>query len=146
MTVLVEGISVIIKLEAINRVIPDGFEGFRQHVPNFAWCKDDNLVRLAFLSEEEAKEFTDKLESLDLVYQGEEGAQDFALVDQIYGPAIRCNWLECGHVNLENDPGKKVAACRLAGTKDDSIVIPEGWKYEESLTAKFGLSPPEKQV
>jgi hypothetical protein len=67
MTVLVEGVSVIIKLEAINRTIPEGWEGFRQYVPNFAWCKDDKLVRLGFLDGDEAKEFVKKLESLNLV-------------------------------------------------------------------------------
>ena len=78
MTVLVEGISVIIKLEAIERVIPDGWEGFRQYIPNFAWCKDDNLVRLAFLSPEEATKFAEKLESLKLEHWGKEGAQDLS--------------------------------------------------------------------
>jgi hypothetical protein len=141
MTVLVEGVSVIIKLEAINRTIPEGWEGFRQYVPNFAWCKDDKLVRLGFLDGDEAKEFVKKLESLNLVYQGSEGAQDFVLVDQIYGVTTRCNWLECGHLNINNDPQMKVAACRIAGTRDDAVVTPEGWKYENSLTAVHGLTP-----
>ncbi len=141
MTVLVEGVSVIIKLEAINRIIPEGWEGFRQYVPNFAWCKDDKLVRLGFLDGDEAKEFATKLESLNLVYQGSEGAQDFALVDQIYGVTSRCNWLEYGHLDINNDPNMKVAACRIAGTQDDTIVLPEGWKYENSLTAVHGLTP-----
>lgn len=142
MTVLVEGVSVIIKLEAINKIITDGWEGFRQHVPNFDWCKDDKLVRLGFLDGDEAKEFTKKLESLDLVYQDNDGAKDFAIVDQMYGATSKCNWLECGHVDLHNDPQQKVVACRLAGTHDDSIITPDGWQYESSLTAKFGLTPP----
>ena len=141
MTVLVEGVSVIIKLEAINRIIPDGWEGFRQYVPNFSWCKDDKIVRLGFLDGDEAKEFVDKLESFNLVYQGSEGAQDFVLVDQIYGVSTKCNWLEYGHLDIHNDPPKKVAACRIAGTNDDTIVTPEGWQYENSLTAKHGLPP-----
>jgi hypothetical protein len=144
MTVLVEGVSVIIKLEAIDRVIPDGWEGFRQHVPNFAWCKDDKLVRLGFLDGDEAKEFATKLETLGLIHQGSEGATDFALVDQIYGVTIKCNWLEYGHLDIHNDPQKKVAACRLAGTRDDTIVTPEGWKYENSLSAEYGLTPSDK--
>ncbi len=146
MTVLVEGISVIIRLKAINKIIPDGWEGFRQYLPNFTLCKDDNLVRLAFLSQEDAKKFTDKLESLKLVHQGQDGAKDFVLVDQMHGLASRCTWLECGHVSLNNDPEKTVAACRLAGTTDDSIVTPEGWEYETSLTAKFGLVPSDSQA
>tara|TARA_R110000772_G_scaffold18743_1_gene52858 strand:+ start:121 stop:561 length:441 start_codon:yes stop_codon:yes gene_type:complete len=146
MTVLVEGVSVIIKLEAIERIIPDGWEGFRQYVPNFAWCKDDKLLRLGFLDGDEAKAFADSLQALKLVYQGAEGAKDFALVDQIYGVTTRCNWLEYGHVNLNNDPDKKVAACRLAGTQDESIVTPENWVYENSLTANYGLTPTEDQA
>jgi len=141
MTVLVEGVSVIIKLDAIERAIPDGFEGFRQYIPNYAWCKDSYIIRQAFLSKEDAKEFTDKLESLGLVHMGTEGAQDFVLADQMYGVANRCNWLEFGHVNLDNDIEKKVAACRLRGTKTEGIVTPEGWKFENSLTKEFGLNP-----
>jgi len=141
MTVLVEGVSVIIKLEAIERVVPDGFEGFRQYIPNYAWCKDAYIFRQAFLSKEDAKEFTDKLESLSLVHIGAEGAQDFALVDQMYGIANRCKWLEFGHVNLENDAKKRVAACQLRGTKTEGIITPEGWKFENSLTKEFGLNP-----
>lgn len=142
MTVLVEGVSVIIKLEAIERIISDGFEGFRQHIPNFSWCKDDKIIRLGFLDGDEAKEFVKTLESLNLVYQGSEGAQDFVIVDQIYGVTTPCNWLECGHLEINNDPQKKVAACRIAGTQDDSVVTPYGWKYENSLTAIHGLTPP----
>lgn len=146
MTVLVEGISVIIKLDAINRVIPDGFEGFRQYVPNYAWCKDDNLFRQAFLNPVDARNFVETLESLKLVFQGDDGAQDLAVVDQMRGVTTRCNWLEFGHVDLDHDPQKKVAACRLAGTKDDNIVTPEGWAYERSVTAEYGLTPSENQV
>ena len=143
MTVLVEGVSVIIKLAAIDRVIPDGWEGFRQYMPNFTLCKDNDLARFCFLDEHDAKQFTAKLESLNLLYQGRDGAMDFAVVDQVYGVTTRCNWLEYGQVNLHNDPDKKVAACRLAGTNDESIVTPEGWVYENSLTASFGLTPTE---
>lgn len=141
MTVLVEGVSVIIKLEAIERIIPDGFEGFRQHIPNFSWCKDDKIIRLGFLDGDEAKEFVKKLEALNLVYQGSDGAQDFVIVDQIYGITIPCNWLEWGHTEFNNDPEMKVAACRIAGSSDDTIVTPVDWKYENSLTAIHGLTP-----
>ncbi len=104
-------------------------------------AKDDEIVRLGFLDGDEAKEFKNKLESLNLVYQSSEGAQDFVLVDQIYGPTSKCNWLECGHVDINNDPNMKVSACRIAGGQDGTIVLPDGWKYENSLTAEYGLTP-----
>lgn len=144
MTVLVEGISVIIKLEAVNRVFPDGWEGFREYLPNFTLCKDDKLARFCFLGQEEAMAFKDKLESLNFIYQGNEGAQDFVLIDQLYGPTTPCDWLECGHLVIDNDPQKKVAACRITGSADDTIVTPEGWLYEDSLTAQYGLTPSEQ--
>lgn len=144
MTVLVEGISVIIKLDAVNRVFPNDWEDFREYLPNFTLCKDDKLARFCFLSQEEAMAFKDKLESLNFVYQGNEGAQDFVFVDQIYGATTQCNWLECGHLDIDNDPQKKVAACRIAGANDDNIVTPEGWVYEDSLTVQYGLTPSEQ--
>lgn len=144
MTVLVEGISVIIKLDAVNRVFPNGWEDFREHLPNFTLCKDDRLARFCFLNQEDAMAFKDKMESLNFVYQGNDGAEDFVFVDQIYGATTKCNWLECGHLEIDNDPQKKVAACRIAGSSDDTIVTPEGWIYEDSLTLQYGLTPAEQ--
>lgn len=145
MTVLVEGISVIIKLEAIERVIPNGWEGFREHMPNFTLCKDDKLARFCFLSEEDVIGFKEKLEKLNFVYQGSDGAQDFVLVDQVYGPTTKSAWLEYGHLHIDKDENMKVAACRVTGTQDDTIVTPDGWTYENSLTAQYGLEPAEQK-
>ncbi len=144
MTVLVEGLSVIIKLETIDEVIPDGFEGFRQYIPNFEWCKDDKIIRLGFFTMDEADEFIKKMESLGLVFKEQESAKDFALVDQIYGISSKCEWLEYGHVNLHNDPQQTVAACRYVGSEDANIVTPVDWKYEGSLTAVHGLTPKQQ--
>ncbi len=144
MTVLVEAVSVIIKLEAIDRVLSNGWESFREHMPNFTLCRDDHFARFCFMNKDEAMAFKDKLESLNFVYQSKEGAQDFVFIDQQHGPTIPCSWIEYGHVDLYNDPQKKVAACRLAGSQDEGVVTPDGWKYENSFTERYGLIPQEQ--
>ena len=49
-------------------------------------------------------------------------------------------WLEFGHVEID---GNRVATCRLAGSDDNIIIKPEGWKFEESLSASY-IFVPEK--
>jgi len=46
MTVLVEGISVIIKREVIERKFPGGWQDFVKDVPNQTLCADDELARI----------------------------------------------------------------------------------------------------
>ena len=65
-------------------------------------------------------------------------AVDVAVVDQMSGPTVKCDWLECGHIKTT---AGTVSACRLAGSKDMNLICPDGWKYEGSLSQKFGFVP-----
>lgn len=50
MAVLVEAISVIIRRNAIVERFVGGWDAFQQTIPNGTFCKDDDLVRVGFMT------------------------------------------------------------------------------------------------
>lgn len=74
-----------------------------------------------------------------------EAAKDIIIVDQLRGPAVPCDWIAFGHVNLDRNPARRVAACRLSGSSLHQVVTPDGWRFEESLTISFGFIPTGKE-
>lgn len=145
MAVLAEGISVIIRAEPLLRALDDDFEGFKATVPNATLCADGELVRVGFMAPADAEAFVGSLASIGLRYLINGEAQDLSVVDQLRGPAASTPWLEFGHIDWRGDPKKKVACCRQKGTAVGQVVTPEGWEYEQSLTASF-LFVPEKSA
>ena len=49
MAVLVEAISVIVRVDSINEKFPGGWIGFKDHVPNQTLCADNELARVGFI-------------------------------------------------------------------------------------------------
>lgn len=147
MAVLVEAISVIVRRDAINKRFTGGWRGFLNVVPNNTLCADDDLARVGFMSPPDVEEFVRHLERAGLVFTSNGKALDIAVVDQMRGPTIPAEWLEFAHLALSGNGGK-VAACWLfegpriaAGThisaKGMTLATPEGWTYEDSLSANF---------
>ncbi len=64
--VLVEGTSVLVRVDAIHRRLPDGWRAFRALVPNRTLCADMELTRVGFMGDTEAQAFADRLEQLGL--------------------------------------------------------------------------------
>jgi hypothetical protein len=48
MAILVEGISVVIRAEAVIHRYPGGWERFRDDCPNDTLCADGELIRVGF--------------------------------------------------------------------------------------------------
>ncbi len=137
MAVLVEGISVVVRMEAIKEKVPGGWIAFKNHVPNQTLCADDELARVGFMSPDDAKSFVGALEGLGLKYRVGETAADLVVVDQLRGPCVSCEWLDFGHIGGKG----RVAACRLAGSSQTVLMRPEGWRYEGSLSQTYGFVP-----
>jgi len=49
MAVLIEGTSVVIRLEAIHRQFPGGWQAFKLAAPNKTLCADNELIRVGFM-------------------------------------------------------------------------------------------------
>jgi hypothetical protein len=138
MAVLIEGISVVIRTEALLNKFSGGWNAFLSIVPNKTLCSDDEVTRVGFMTPQDVGVFINQLQQSGLEFLNSGNAIDLVVIDQLRGPTTPCGWIEFGHINM-NANGNKVAACRLAGSQSMQVVTPNGWKYEDSLSASHGF-------
>lgn len=143
MAVLVEGISVIFRVDAIEGKYPGGWEGFAKDCPNNSLCADGDLARVGFMSPKDTKRFVSSLASRGLTYLDDGEAVDLVVVDQQRGLAAPCDWTELGEVPAPGTESEHVVACRAAGSEEQLLMTPDGWTYEESLSANFTFTDTE---
>lgn len=147
MAVLVEAISVIVRREAVKTRFAGGWREFLTCVPNSTLCTDGDLARVGFMSPPDIEAFVRHLEEGGLTFLRNGQAVDMAVVDQKRGPTMPAKWLEFAQISL-GETGNKVAACWLfegsriaAGfhmsAKGMPLATPDGWTYENSLSANF---------
>lgn len=143
MAVLIEGISVVVRADSLLGAFADNFDTFKQLIPNATLCADDELARVGFMSPKDVERFVSLLAQNGLAYIVNGEARDLVVVDQMRGPMVRCDWVEFGHVDLHGDTTKRVSVCRRKGSTLQTIVCPEGWQFEDSLSRSFGFVPTE---
>lgn len=152
MAVLVEGISVVIRLDAVDRVVPDGREALKALIPNATFCSDGELARVGFLSPGDTEVFVDELKTHGLQFIVDGKCKDIAVVDQQRGLTVPCDWLEFAHLRMSDGKvgacwlfeGPRVAAgLHMKGTSIE-LATPAGWEYEGSLSQKFTFSPRQR--
>lgn len=137
MAVLIEGISVVVKTASILAKHPGSWKQFAADVPNQTLCADGELARVGFMTPGDTKLYVHALAPRGLVYLRDGKAEDLVVIDQQRGIAAPCDWAECSQVDWRGDPTKKVTACRAVGSQGRSLVTPDGWAYEDSLSSKF---------
>lgn len=145
MAVLVEGISVVMRADALLAAFEGDFEAFKHIVPNRTLCADGELVRVGFMTPADVQAFVETLAGYGLAYVRDGKARDLVVVDQLRGPMAPCDWIEFGHASSSNHPDQSVAGCRIVGSTVEDLVTPEGWEYETSLSASFAFVPDEHQ-
>ena len=147
MAVLVEAISVIVRRDAITARFSGGWHQFLAIVPNSTLCSDEDLARVGFMSPPDIEAFVRCLEKDGLTFVRGGQAVDIAVVDQMRGPTMPAEWLEFARLSLGGTENK-VAACWLfegpriaAGihmpAKGMTLATPDGWTYDDSLSANF---------
>lgn len=139
MAVLIEAISVVVRSDRLVGEFPGGWAAFKSHVPNSTLCADEELVRVGFMHPGDAEAYVAFLKSAGLRYLLNYQATDLVVVDQMRGFMAPCDWACFGHVHLNGDPAKRVSACMLKGSSQKRIIMPEGWIYEQSLSASYGF-------
>ncbi len=117
MSILVEGISVIVKCSAIAANYPGGWNAFARSVPEASLCADRYLARVGFRTPSEAKRFVAELEAHGIIYMEDGKARDLVVADQNRGVPTLCDWADFGQLDWNGDPGKEVTACRLVGSR-----------------------------
>ena len=147
MAVLIEGISVVIRRSAIDGHIHGGWSAFIAQLPPATLCDDAEIAGVGFRDSDDLGSFLRGLIAAGLQFVADGVATDLAVVDQLTGITTPCPWLEFGHIRLDDarpadeqmDEQIEVAACRLAGTAHNELVLPRDWQYAGSLTEKYGL-------
>ena len=147
MAVLVEAISVIVRRDAIAARLSGGWRQFLAIVPNSTLCFDEDLARVGFMSPADTEAFVRRLEGGGLTFMHDGRAMDIAVVDQMRGPSMPAEWLEFARLSLggtENKvgacwlfEGPRIAAGMRVPGKGMSLVTPDGWTYDGSLSASF---------
>ena len=143
MAILIEAISVVIKRSAIDSKFPGGWEAFVINCPNQTLCADSALARVGFMSPVDVESFIKYLENIGFIYLQDNTAIDMVAVDQHQGLAAPCIWVEFGHVNLDGDSTKRVAACQFSDGAHEPLLTPDSWEYEGSLSQTYSFAPTE---
>lgn len=127
MGVLIEGISVVVRREAIERKLVGGFEQFQRLIPNATACSDAHFTRVGFMAGPDVKDFVESLVARDLTFHDGHQFVDIAVVDQHHGPTAPTPWLSI----LQVSEGFKFAF--LTGQDPGDLVTPTAWSPEMSL-------------
>ena len=138
MAVLVEGISVVVRVERIKLAARGGWSAFVKNVPNRTLCTDGELARAGFMVRQDAAAYVDQLQRSGLVHLAHGKPFDFVVVDQLRGPTSPCDWVHFGVAWADDNPTKLIAVCRLREGTTETIATPQGWSYDESLSKSCG--------
>ena len=149
MAVLVEGISVLVRKDSIEKKMTGGEARFRLLIPNATFCEDDQLARVGFLDPASVGSFIDELTELGLVAVENDKFVDIAVFDQQAGCTLNCDWIEFCHLPMED--GKVGAAWLFEGERigfgihmqspSIQLATPPGWQFKDSLSDKFQFVP-----
>jgi hypothetical protein len=139
MAVLVEGISAIVRVQAIHDRYAGGWPAFDDSVPNNTLCSDNEVARVGFMMPADCEAFVGGLERHGLTFVRDGKCQDIAVAVQIDGLTVPCDWLEFGQVDIE--PGRSVSTARLKGTTIGQVFCPANWTYEKSLSRQYAVVP-----
>lgn len=132
MSVLVEGHSIIARVDAIERVLPGGVAALAAHVPNRSFCADPYLARVGFLEPREAMAYAATLRRIGLAPVDETGRGVFVLVPQ-GEPCEPCAWLDVAV--LEFGDGRQLTLASLRAMPNVGMAVPLGWEWHDSASA-----------
>lgn len=136
MAVIVEGISVVIRCDAIRDRHVGSLKAFMAELPNESFCADGELARVGFMSPSDAKAYVEHLGRRGLCYAVDGIAKDLVVVDQRTGMRANCTWALFGSTDWEKDPKRPIVVCAALPTHVDGVVVPRGWIFERSLSAR----------
>lgn len=93
MAVLTEALSVIIKDNSLRNKYIGGLDEFLTTIPNDTYCSDGQLHRVGFMTPQDAEGFVRNLQRNGLIFVYENQCIDISVVDMLFGPTLKCNWL-----------------------------------------------------
>ncbi len=132
MSVLVEGLTLVIRKLQLDIAFPGGAEAFGNALlglpkpPRFVCIADADLVNVGFYDPDHLRPAAEMLVEHGLIAVDDNAFVDFAYVDQHHGPSMPCSWLEW----RRHKEGFTYAW--LTGTGPAEMAVYEGWTPEAS--------------
>lgn len=142
MAVLVEGVCLLLRCEAVERHYPGGPTALAKACPAEAVCADEDLMALTFDDYGAADDFLAELQAYGLRHLFHGVAVDAVLADPYVGPVSACGWAEYGQAMVAADPKQRVAVCAMPGTDMNALCVPAGWRFAGSRSESLDLSEP----
>lgn len=140
MAVLVEGVCLLLRCEAVEKHYPGGVTALAAACPAEAVCADEDLMALTFEDSDAAEDYLAELEQLGFRHLYNDMAVDAVLADPHLGPVSPCGWAEYGQATVDADPNKRVAICSMPGAEVSDLCVPKGWRFKGSLSEALALA------
>jgi hypothetical protein len=147
MSVLIEGISVVVKKITLEEKYRGGLEQYIEDCPNSMFCADEHLTTVAFQIEDDAFRWIRCLELQGLVFIQKGVFEEIALVEKYRGPYRKCEWLKFQRIRAHTFNfivDTKIAICRLKGTQFGDLAFFPDWNLEDSLRMRVRYIPLEE--
>jgi len=132
MAILVEAISVILRVNAIDDKYPGGWACLQAECPQEMLCTDGELACVGFTDLGVARNFVASLIPYGIHEPLASEAGDLVVVDCQLGPATPSDWAEYRWATVDGNNRKWVITCRLKSSRSVEVRVPEGWKYDGS--------------
>lgn len=156
MPVLVEAFSVIIKDSSINSKFKGGIDGFIDTIPNWSYCKDNDIHRIGFKTPDENRKYIQLLEQNGLTFVADNEFVDIAVVDMLTGATLKCSWLGFArekffeHTQFKNAheffsiawfyDGNHGYGIPMDQNLEVQIALPYGWTPDEAIMSNCFVS------
>ena len=132
MSILLDPISVVIRVPALETCFPGGVEGFAWEFCNGSFRRDADLAAVSYVSAADADSVVAQLVAEGLEF-GDRAAEDIVVFDAGGTLWLPCLWLEVS----ENEDG--LAVGRLAGSADDGVSVPDYFDAGNPLASLASL-------
>jgi Flp pilus assembly protein TadD len=126
MGVLIECENVLIRNATVEQRLPGGMQEYERRCPNGTFCTDGLICRVGFMVPADAAAYIDHLASCGFARPTLDGSPEVALINQVTGFVLPCDWLELNRIDLGGNALTAVAW--LKGTVLSQLVAPPHWK------------------
>ncbi len=139
MAVLIEGVSIVVRIATIKVRHDGGLEDFFEWISGFRYCYDDHLVAVHFKRNDTVREILDQIKQRPMRLKNEAGSwETLAVVHQVFASALApCEWLVVGR----NSDGAVFACMKEQEQNPGSVSVPEGWQFKGSRSQKYTHRP-----
>jgi len=144
MTILIEAINVVIKIDSLKREFGEDLDNFYDLIPNQTNYQDAKLLRVGFMVEKDLIDFIGVLENnrLNFLDQNQK-MDDFAVIAQGFDLRYECEWLHLFSINYSEKDLEVAAYKDSSGViyfeeDKNSFIRSDGWSVDDIKYSKNG--------